>query len=551
MIFFPFRAAIRITKIPLVTIAVSLVCLAIYFAQARGEQRFLEAAVRFCTAHQAARDLVWDGYYQRDGRHLHCVDAMLGEYLQRRGGVSMRPPGEMSRGHARVATEEQFQEDFYAFSRVTPSLLTARLWQPRPSFNPLTMITSSFAHGSWMHVIFNLFFFFAFAATVELIVGPILFVAVILLLSVGIGVIDSLQFIGQTGVPPSLGLSGVVMGMLALFVYFVPRAKIRFFVWILLYIGTVGVPGWIVAVFYIAGDAYNNLVREPTNVNFVAHLAGAAVGLMLGVTLFRKKRHWAQDLVDEVRDPHRETGFFGSLHAAFAAPLVVFGAIFGLVLLMGVVMYFIRSFWIQLLLLAPIALAAWQIYRMRRAERPDWQRYREAMERLDGGDYAGAHKALTTLADAGYPRAQHALGEIHLAGRGVLKDIAAAAHWFGEAAKRGHGPAQFTLAQMFVDGRGVARDEARARQLYTQAAERGVAQAAFSLAHVYHHGAGVTADRELAAKWYHRAGLLSLKEKNIADARMAVSALNGMLPGHPLAAELEAVLRGVQAPAAP
>jgi membrane associated rhomboid family serine protease len=548
MIFLPFRAAIRLTRIPVVTIVVSLICLAVYYAQSSGERRFLESALRVCHAHQEARGPAWDGHYLREGRAVHCVDALIGEYLRQRGGAG-RLPGRVPPALSRAADEEQFREDYYAFARIAPGLLTARLWQPRPSFDPVTMITSSFAHGSWGHVIFNLFFFFAFAATVELIVGPILFVAVIALLSVGIGVIDSLQFVGQTGVPASLGLSGVVMGMLALFVYFVPRAKIRFFVWILLYVGTVGIPGWIVALFYVAGDAYANLVREPTNVNFVAHLAGAAMGLILGMTLFRSKRHWARELVEEVRDPHKETGFFGTLRTAFAAPFVVVGVAFGMVLVVTLVLYFVRSFWVQLLLLAPIALALWQIFRMRRSGRPDFQRYREALARLERGELAAARKALTALADAGYPRAQHTLGEMHATGRGVLKDPAAAARWFAQAARRGYGPAQFVLAQLHADGHGVARDEARARELYAQAAERGVAQAAFSLAHAYHHGVGVAADREAAARWYHRAGVLAFKEKNIADACMALSALNGLVPGHALTAELAAALRA--APAAP
>jgi hypothetical protein len=35
------------------------------------------------------------------------------------------------------------------------------------------------------------------------------------------------------------------MGMLALFVYFLPRAKIRFFFWFMLSFGAIGIPpGW-------------------------------------------------------------------------------------------------------------------------------------------------------------------------------------------------------------------------------------------------------------------------------------------------------------------
>ena len=33
--------------------------------------------------------------------------------------------------------------------------------------------------------------------------------------------------------------------------------------------------------------------------NLIAHLSGAALGFLLGCTLFRAKRHWAHELVEE------------------------------------------------------------------------------------------------------------------------------------------------------------------------------------------------------------------------------------------------------------
>ena len=50
--------------------------------------------------------------------------------------------------------------------------------------------------------------------------------------------------------------------------------------------------------WYIGWDLYSELrgAGDP-HVNVVAHLSGAAIGFLLGMTLFRKKRHWAQELV--------------------------------------------------------------------------------------------------------------------------------------------------------------------------------------------------------------------------------------------------------------
>ena len=109
---------------------------------------------------------------------------------------------------------------------------------------------------------------------------------------------DSLVNLGQAPVP-SLGLSGVVMGMMALFVYFVPRARISFFYWFIIKVGTLAIPGWLVALWVLGGDMYDNLVRTASHTNFVAHLGGALMGLLIGMLVFRQKRHWAQELVLE------------------------------------------------------------------------------------------------------------------------------------------------------------------------------------------------------------------------------------------------------------
>jgi membrane associated rhomboid family serine protease len=109
-------------------------------------------------------------------------------------------------------------------------------------------------------------------------------------------VIDTLVHLGQTPVP-SLGLSGVVMGMMALFVYFIPQARIKFFYWILIKFGTIAIPAWLVVLWFVGGDMYANLVRTASSTNFIAHLGGAALGLLIGLLVFRRKRHWAQELV--------------------------------------------------------------------------------------------------------------------------------------------------------------------------------------------------------------------------------------------------------------
>jgi membrane associated rhomboid family serine protease len=87
--------------------------------------------------------------------------------------------------------------------------------------------------------------------------------------------------------------------VIALFAYFLPRVKIRCFFWLIVFYRRIGIPAWLLAAWFVGWDVYSQLTGEgDARINLVAHLSGAALGLLLGITLFRAKRHWAQELVE-------------------------------------------------------------------------------------------------------------------------------------------------------------------------------------------------------------------------------------------------------------
>ena len=294
----PIRARINLHKIPVITIVVVIACLAIYFNQARNEARIVQQAIDFCRGTIAGKStfLGQGGSVQTRGNQ--CVERMLKIHTHTRPQEELKRQTDALRGQSQEPAADRLTEMYNQFAAGAPRFLTAQLWYERPSWNVLRMLSSVFAHGNWAHVIFNLFFFFAFAATVEVLLGPVLFVLALVGIALGHSVIDTLVNLGQTPTP-SLGLSGVVMGMMALFVYFVPRARINFFYWFIIRFGTLAIPGWLVGLWFLGGDIYDSLVRTASHTNFVAHLGGALTGLLLGLLLFRQKRHWAQELVLE------------------------------------------------------------------------------------------------------------------------------------------------------------------------------------------------------------------------------------------------------------
>jgi membrane associated rhomboid family serine protease len=123
---------------------------------------------------------------------------------------------------------------------------------------------------------------------------------VLVILALGTHTVYSLAMMHNALALPTVGLSGVVMGVIALFVYFIPHARISCILWLIVFWYRFALPAWLLATWYVGWDLYAIFTTDGKGgVNLVAHLSGAALGLLLGATFFRQKRHWAQDLVEE------------------------------------------------------------------------------------------------------------------------------------------------------------------------------------------------------------------------------------------------------------
>ncbi len=182
------------------------------------------------------------------------------------------------------------------------SITEALMYYP-DSWNPLTMISASLAHAGFWHLFGNLVFFMAFAPALEILLdnwlrylGVMLFVALITGLSYSLWTVVS-----ATEVIPTLGFSGVVMGMIGLAAYLMPHARVRVFCWLIVW-KTFFIPAWILAVIYIGLDAWAMLtVSHFGGVNLVAHVAGGLAGYAYGMLwLGDRKQEISAELADEI-----------------------------------------------------------------------------------------------------------------------------------------------------------------------------------------------------------------------------------------------------------
>ena len=298
MLFFPYRFDMHFMRVPYVTIVVGLVCLGVYSAQFSNEIEFVNRTTDFCASINSNIERMMLTKISAGGGAAACEDFIYSVRLAEDADMKLdelAAAGEsfagLSEADSIEYTRELMQNVYDRHLRAVPPLQTKELWYHPHSWDPWTMVTASFAHGSWDHVIGNLIFFSAFAAAVEIIVGPLLYLAIIAVMVVGTGISYSLAMMNVADALPTVGLSGVVMGMMAMLTFFVPLGRIRCFYWFLIKIGTVTIPVWMLALWYIGFDAYQLFVLEDqSGVNLVYHVSGAALGLLIGVMFFRQRR---------------------------------------------------------------------------------------------------------------------------------------------------------------------------------------------------------------------------------------------------------------------
>ena len=173
--FFPYRACIALHRIPVLTVLVCLLCLGIYAAQLSNERALYQAANEHCEREAARRFAMALRQVAGTDEPRACAGLMLALYHARDPKLELARLTGAAAERLAASYEQALLQSYASFELSAPRSLTARLWYPPDSWNPLRMLTAAVAHGSWSHVIGNLFFFYAFAATIEILLGPLLY----------------------------------------------------------------------------------------------------------------------------------------------------------------------------------------------------------------------------------------------------------------------------------------------------------------------------------------------------------------------------------------
>ena len=304
MLFFPYKADLEQWRLPLVTLLICALCLLVFAYQESRKIQLDASVIHFCSTHQskeldlALGHLATVNRLDKDSlclnmlRHVHNHEVpteglKMWAFYKRFDHVQYDEP-------TRAYIYDVFRQHYDSFSVDAPVTITHRIWFSPDDIDVKRMITSVFGHNDVMHLAVNLFFFFAFAATVELVVGGLSMLAAVVLLAILSNVFYAFISHMHGVFVPTLGLSGIVFGMMGMFICFMPQANVRCFLWFIVMFKRFAVPAWLITLGYVGWNLYDWFrYGQDSNVNFIVHIAGAAFGYLVGVSIFRisKRRY--------------------------------------------------------------------------------------------------------------------------------------------------------------------------------------------------------------------------------------------------------------------
>ncbi len=147
-----------------------------------------------------------------------------------------------------------------------------------------------FLHGSWLHLIGNMWFLWIFGNNVEDAMGHLRFVVFYVLCGVAAA---ALQIAADPdSVIPMVGASGAIGGVMGAYVLMYPRVHVHLLVILGFYINTIAVPAVFMLGFWFLlqlASGWTFIGAEGGNVAFWAHVGGFAAGAILSLS-FRSPR---------------------------------------------------------------------------------------------------------------------------------------------------------------------------------------------------------------------------------------------------------------------
>ena len=150
----------------------------------------------------------------------------------------------------------------------------------------LTILTSMFLHGGWLHIIFNMWFLWIFGDNIEDHLGHFSYLIFYLVSGFAAAVTHILLNMNSTA--PTVGASGAIAGVMGAYVVLYPKARVLTLVPLSVFFTFWWLPAWIFLGYwfvlqFLSGTATS--IAETSSsaggVAFWAHVGGFVAGVLL------------------------------------------------------------------------------------------------------------------------------------------------------------------------------------------------------------------------------------------------------------------------------
>ena len=171
------------------------------------------------------------------------------------------------------------------------------------------LLTSMFLHGSWMHLIGNMWFLWLFGNNIEDSMGRLRFLGFYLLsgLAAAVGQIIT----SPSSVLPMVGASGAISGVMGAYLILYPRVRVYVLLPIFIFFTFIALPAWMMLGYWFLLQLVSGLLssNDVGGVAVWAHVAGFIAGVIM-IKLFVRDEYVAAHRSHQWR-PQRLTRGWG------------------------------------------------------------------------------------------------------------------------------------------------------------------------------------------------------------------------------------------------
>jgi membrane associated rhomboid family serine protease len=184
----------------------------------------------------------------------------------------------------------------------TYGLVPAELAAGRP-WAYLTVFTSMFLHGGWLHLLSNMWALYIFGDNVEDRMGSGRYLVFYLIC--GLAAALAQAFVDLNSRVPSVGASGAIAGVLAAYLVLYPTARVITLIPIFLLPWFVEIPAVVYLLVWFGSQFFNGVLSlgmqttATGGVAWWAHIGGFAAGLLLVMAFARRQRAQTRWHADE------------------------------------------------------------------------------------------------------------------------------------------------------------------------------------------------------------------------------------------------------------